>query len=127
MSHGNDGNEHALIHGHDRRGKRSKEYRAWVNMVWRCYSTVCKQYKDYGGRGIRVCDEWNDFGTFLKDVGLAPSKDHTLDRINNDGNYEPGNVRWATRSQQSKNRRAKPIIDRDPKTGRILRTLPCES
>jgi len=125
MSHFNDGNEHRLAHGHNRVGKVTKEYRAWYNMCQRCRNKNSKHYKNYGGRGIGVWPPWEkDFGVFLRDVGLAPEETLTLDRIDNNGNYEPGNVRWATRTEQCKNRRSKPNILRDPITGRIVRVLP---
>lgn len=81
------------------------EYRAWVSMRWRCEKPQYAQYKDYGGRGIKVCDRWQSFQAFLNDVGMRPSLNHSIDRRNNDGNYEPGNVRWATRKEQAQNRR----------------------
>lgn len=87
-------------------GRHTTEYNAWCGMRQRCTNPRTVRWKDYGGRGIKVCAEWmHDFAAFLRDVGHRPSSDHTLDRINNDGNYEPGNVRWATRSEQSINRR----------------------
>lgn len=82
----------------------TKEYRAWVEMKRRCYNKRRKNYKLYGGRGISVCDRWRySFRAFLSDVGYAPSLQYTLDRINTDGNYEPGNVRWATIREQANN------------------------
>lgn len=75
-------------------------------MIKRCQNPNHHAYARYGGRGIQVCAEWRkDFAAFLRDVGHRPSPDLSLDRINNDGNYEPGNVRWATRQQQANNRR----------------------
>lgn len=86
-------------------GKRTKEYIAWINMQDRCYNPNYENYRNYGGRGIVVCQSWrNSFSRFLTDVGLAPSKKHTLDRINNNGNYEPNNVRWATVAEQNRNK-----------------------
>lgn len=73
-------------------------------MFLRCYSPEDKSYHRYGGRGIIVCDRWFDFRNFLADMGEKPSQKHSIDRINNDGNYEPGNCRWATASQQRHNR-----------------------
>lgn len=87
-------------------GGRTKEYRAWFNMRARCFNPEHRQYGNYGGRGITVCDRWQDFANFLADVGPKPSPKHTLDRHpDNDGNYEPGNVRWATAKEQNRNQR----------------------
>lgn len=84
----------------------TKEYRAWQGMKRRCLYKSHKNYKHYGGRGIKVCPEWqNDFLAFYNHIGRAPGKEYTVDRIDNEGNYEPGNVRWATKSEQSKNQR----------------------
>jgi hypothetical protein len=75
-------------------------------MKRRCLSPKDWQWKDYGGRGIRVCDEWmNDFRKFFKDIGPKPDPDYSIDRIDVDGHYEPGNVRWATAIVQANNRR----------------------
>lgn len=74
-------------------------------MKVRCFNRNYERFANYGGRGIKVCDRWiASFEDFLADVGSRPSPEHSLDRINNDGNYEPGNVRWATRIQQMNNR-----------------------
>ncbi|HNB01941.1 MAG TPA: hypothetical protein PLK61_09060 [Nitrosomonas sp.] len=94
------------IHGQAVTSKETKEYKAWQNMKDRCYNVNYKGYKHYGRRGIRVCDKWlNNFETFFNDVGKAPSSNYSLDRINNDGNYEPGNVKWSTSFEQNQNRR----------------------
>jgi hypothetical protein len=86
--------------------KYPKEYKCWEGMYARCYSSYRKDYKNYGGRGITVQQSWRqDFLFFLMDVGLAPSKDHSLDRIDVNGNYEKGNVRWATKIEQANNTR----------------------
>lgn len=82
------------------------EYKAWHALVQRCTKIDHPQYPAYGGRGIKVCDRWlRSFEAFLDDVGLRPSRAYSIDRIDNDGDYEPGNCRWATKSQQRQNQR----------------------
>lgn len=83
----------------------TKVYMVWSEMVARCTRPSHKRYADYGGRGISVCDRWRDFANFYVDMGQPPPG-LTLDRINNDGGYAPGNCRWATLSQQASNRRS---------------------
>lgn len=86
-------------------GKRkTPEYNSWDAMHRRCNDKKNIAYANYGGRGIRVSDRWSSFEVFLSDMGSRP-EGTSIDRINNDGNYEPGNCRWATRSQQAKNKR----------------------
>ena len=82
----------------------SREYRSWASMKQRCENPNHKRFSDWGGRGISVCDRWQRFENFISDMGPRP-EGHSIDREDNDGNYEPGNCRWATRSQQQKNRR----------------------
>ncbi len=82
------------------------EWRAWAAMKSRCYLQTNKSYSSYGGRGISVCEEWLDsFEAFFADMGVRPSAHHQLDRINNNGNYERSNCRWATRKVNINNRR----------------------
>ena len=84
---------------------RDPLYKQWSGMIQRCYNKKHEKYRIYGARGIRVCDEWRyNFKNFYDYMPKRPSKNYTLDRIDNDGNYEPGNVRWATRTQQQYNR-----------------------
>jgi hypothetical protein len=85
---------------------KTKEYRAWLGMLKRCYDPRYKLYHRYGGRGISVCLKWRfDFVSFLNDVGKCPIDKTSLDRFpNNDGNYEPGNIRWANDKEQANNR-----------------------
>lgn len=99
-------NNNCYKHGHNCRGKRSSEYEIWVGIRKRVDNPKCPAFSYYGGRGITYEESWRSFENFLKDVGEKPSKDHTLDRIDTNGNYEKNNVRWATRSEQSRNKRS---------------------
>ena len=89
--------------------KGTSIYTTWINMKDRCYNQNHRCYKHYGGRGITVCKEWKDsfqeFFNYVSQLSHFDEKGYSLDRINNNGNYEPGNVRWATAKEQSNNRR----------------------
>lgn len=84
---------------------KSPEYRAWIAMKSRCLNKKNSQYYLYGGRGIKICEQWLcKFENFYKDMGNRPTSSHSLDRIDGDGNYEPNNCRWGTRSEQNRNK-----------------------
>ena len=96
----------SITHGETVGSRASSEYRSWCAMISRCHCPTNARFNDYGGRGIIVCSRWRaDFSAFLQDMGRRPSLDHSIDRINNHGIYEPSNCRWATHKEQSGNRR----------------------
>jgi len=82
-------------------------YGVWMAMKYRCFNPKCKEFKNYGGRGITVCDRWMEFKSFRDDMLSTYQSGLQLDRIDNDGNYEPSNCRWVTRSQNGKNKQHK--------------------
>jgi hypothetical protein len=93
-------------------GGYTPEYRAWLHMRGRCYNPNVNRFENHGGRGIKVCDRWNEsFEAFLADMGPRPSPTHSIDRYpDNDGNYEPGNCRWATPREQQGNKRTNVFV-----------------
>tara|TARA_R100000951_G_C2555208_1_gene153764 strand:- start:98 stop:496 length:399 start_codon:yes stop_codon:yes gene_type:complete len=94
---------------------KSPEYKIWVAMRKRCNNKNADNYSRYGGRGIQVCSEWNSFEQFYKDIGPRPSDAHSIERINNDGNYQPSNCCWATSPEQARNTRRSVFVDYEGK------------
>jgi len=104
-------------HGASPYGKASPEYTTWVHMIQRCHNSSNKDYKNYGERGIEVCEMWREsFEAFLMMVGKRPFPEATIDRIDSNGNYEPGNVRWASRAEQNLNMRSNVRLTIDGET-----------
>jgi hypothetical protein len=93
------------VHGQNKVGARTGAHKSWHNMRERCNDENHVSYKYYGGRGITVCERWNKFENFFEDMGERP-EGKTLDRIDSNGNYEPGNCKWSTKSEQQKNKRS---------------------
>lgn len=98
-----------LKHGAASGTKVTRAYGVWQTMLQRCRNPRNHKWNDYGGRGISVCERWNEFANFLQDMGEPPIG-LSIDRVDNDGNYEPGNCRWATSQQQAANRRRKNVL-----------------
>ena len=119
-----------ITHGQSRNRnghKTTPEYAAWIAMKERCHNPLGKNYPNYGGRGITVCKKWlRDFFAFFSDMGKRPSRAYSLDRINNNGNYEPGNCRWATQTMQARNSRRVRLVDLSDDAGPLPLVEQCE-
>jgi hypothetical protein len=89
---------------------RTTEYNTWCSMLGRCGNPKKKDWKNYGGRGIKVCERWHSFENFFSDMGKKPNPRLTIERMDNDGNYEPGNCKWATYEEQAANRRKRKCL-----------------
>jgi hypothetical protein len=88
-----------------------REYWAWAAMLQRCNNQKCTQFKNYGARGISVCAAWHSYDNFIADMGPRPSPKHSLDRIDNNGNYEPSNCRWTDSKTQTRNMRRNTVLE----------------
>lgn len=107
----------SIKHGNTAGGKLTPEYNSWADMIKRCTNPNSQRFKYYGGRGITVSERWLSFECFLADMGVKPSPNYSLDRFpDNNGNYEPGNCRWATREEQGRNRRSNHLVTFQGKT-----------
>lgn len=102
--------ESQSIHGFTSKN-RHPLYSLWITMISRCENPKNSEYHNYGARGIKVCSRWYDLELFTRDMGERPSLKHSIDRINNNGHYEPSNCRWATYTQQGRNKRGNRIIE----------------
>jgi hypothetical protein len=97
------------------------EYNTWCQIKRRCLNSNDTAWPNYGGRGITICDKWAEsFEAFFNDVGPRPSRKHSIDRLNNDGNYEPGNVRWATQREQMQNTRRNRYVTLNGETKTVM-------
>lgn len=106
--------ERSVTHGKARVSKRSPEYRAWADAKTRCFNPRVRNYAEYGGRGISMCEEWRgSFEAFYRDMGDRPSPIHSLDRIDTNGDYEKSNCRWSTDKEQCRNTRFNRILEID--------------
>ncbi len=97
-------------HGNGTRGMVTPEYRSWAGLRSRCLNPNSPKFRIYGGRGIKVCERWDEFKNFISDMGQKPTPDHTIERVDRNGNYEPSNCVWATPKAQARNRSTNHIL-----------------
>ena len=99
-------------HGEGKVGHQTIEYKTWISMKTRCNNPNYNLYKDYGGRGIKICDKWNnEYEVFLKDMGRKPRKNYTIERIDNNGDYCKENCKWISKSEQNRNKRTSIVFN----------------
>lgn len=103
-------------HGHAKNGVLTSEYRTWQSMKTRCLNPRSKSFRYYGGRGIKVCKRWLKFDNFIFDMGKKPTRDHSIERKDNNGNYCKSNCKWATHQQQNSNTSRNRMVTMDGKT-----------
>lgn len=106
---------HAITHGMS----ETSEYRSWAEMKSRCLNPKSRRFSYYGGRGITVCERWLDFQNFIDDMGNKPTPEHSIERIDVNGNYEPSNCKWVTFTEQQNNKRNTTMIEYNGKTQSI--------
>jgi hypothetical protein len=105
-------------HGQAKRTHKSLTYRIWCGMITRCYNANRREFKYYGGRGIKVCKRWHKFANFFADMGPCPAR-YSIERVNNDGNYTPSNCKWIPQREQAKNQRGrKGHLSKNPRDSR---------
>ncbi len=107
--------QRSTTHGYTRNREYHPLYQTWLSMIARCHKKGNRAYRNYGGRGIFVCDRWHDFENFLTDMGERPTRQHTLERIDNNAGYSPDNCVWATRAAQARNTRRNHLLVHDGK------------